>query len=83
MYLDPGDYRRLKRLAASRREAPAALVREAIAEYIARHAPVPTPKSLIGAFRSGIRDFAERSEEFLEGFGEDSFPATRRGRHRR
>lgn len=83
LYLDPGDYRRLKRLAASRRKTPAALVREAIAQYVAKHAPGATPKAFVGAFRSGIRDFAERSEEFLEGFGEDSPVRARRGRRRR
>ena len=83
LYLDPGDYRRLKRLAASRRKAPAALVREAIAQYVAKHAPGPSPRTLIGGFRSGLRDFAERSEEFLDGFGEDSPSRMRRGRTRR
>jgi hypothetical protein len=83
LYLDPGDYRRLKRLAASRRKAPAALVREAIAQYVAKHSPAPMPKTLIGAFRSGMRDFAERSEALLDGFGEDLPVRVRRGRHRR
>ncbi len=44
LYLDAGDYRRLKRIAASRKRAPAALVREAVAEYVARH-ELPLPKS--------------------------------------
>jgi predicted transcriptional regulator len=83
LYLDPGDYRRLKRIAATRKQAPAALVREAVAEYVARHAPAGMPKSLVGAFRSGMRDFAERSEEFLDGFGDDSSSRARRGRRRR
>ena len=78
LYLDPGDYRRLKRLAASRRMAPAALVREAVAEYVARH-ELPLPKS-IGAFRSGLKDLAERAEDYLEGMGEPEPPRKARGR---
>ena len=79
LYLDPGDYRRLKRLAASRRRPPAALVREAVAEYVARH-ELPMPKSL-GAFRSGRGDLSERAEELLAGMGETT--ARRRRRDRR
>ena len=79
LYLDPDDYRRLKRLAASRKRAPAVLVREAVAEYIARH-EAPLPRSL-GAFRSGRRDLSERAEELLDGMG--ATPARRRRRGRR
>ena len=34
---NPGDYRRLKSLAGTKGVAPAQLVREAVAEYVARH----------------------------------------------
>ncbi len=79
LYLDADDYRRLKRLAAGRRMAPAALVREAVAEYVARH-ELPLPKS-IGAFRSGRKDLAQRDEEYLAGMGE--LPPARKVRGRR
>ena len=68
VYLDGADYRRLKRVAAHRRVAPAQLVREAVAEYVARHDVERRPRSL-GAGRSGRGDLAERAEALLEGFG--------------
>jgi len=68
LYLDGAHYRRLKRVAARRRVPPARLVREAIAEYVARHDTVRAPRS-IGAFSSGRGDLGERSEELLRGFG--------------
>jgi predicted transcriptional regulator len=66
LYLDAGDYRRLKRLAASRKRTPAALVREAVAEYVAREAPDDAPRS-IGAFASGRPDLSEQAEALLAG----------------
>jgi predicted transcriptional regulator len=71
LYLDPADYRRLKRLAAARRRTPAALVREAVAEYVAREAPDDVPRS-VGAFASGRTDLSERAEELLAGLGRKS-----------
>jgi predicted transcriptional regulator len=68
LYLDSEDYRRLKRVAASRRVPPAQLVREAIAEYVARHDVRRTPRS-VGAFSSRRGDLSERAEELLRGFG--------------
>ena len=68
VYLDPADYRALKRLAARKKRPPAELVREAVAEYAARHEPRRAAKS-IGAFTSGRRDFSERAEELLKGMG--------------
>ena len=68
LYLDSDDYRRLKRIAFRRRVAPAVLVREAIAAYVARHDVVRTASS-VGATASGRSDLAERAEEFLAGFG--------------
>ena len=68
LYLDSDDYRRLKRVAFRRRVAPAVLVREAIAEYVARHDTAHAARS-VGAAASGRGDLAERSEELLAGFG--------------
>jgi hypothetical protein len=75
LYLDASDYRKLKRLAAASRRTPAALVREAVAEYVARHDTPRQPRS-IGAFSSGRRDLSERAEALLGRFGER--PASRR-----
>jgi len=82
LYLDGEDYRKLKRIAASRGQAPAALVREAVAEYVARHSSVTVPKS-VGAGASGRGDLAERAEEYLAGMGESLSPSRRRPRARR
>lgn len=79
LYLDAGDYRKLKRIAASRKQTPAALVREAVAEYVTRHGGTSLPKSL-GAGASGRGDLAERAEEFLAGIGEPTPPPRKRGR---
>jgi len=68
VYLDAADYRTLKRLAAKARRPPAALVREAVAEYAARHTPRRRPRS-IGAFASGRHDLSERAEVLLKGMG--------------
>ncbi len=68
VYLDRADYRTLKRIAAQTRRPPAELVREAVAEYAARHEPRRAPKS-VGAFSSGRRNLSERAEELLEGMG--------------
>ena len=80
LYLDGQDYRSLKRLAASRKVAPAALVREAVAEYVTRHSRTrPLPKSL-GAGDSGTTDLGERSEQLLEGMGSKRRSRARRDR---
>lgn len=71
VYLDSEDYTRLKRLARERGESPAALIREAVAEYGRRHAGRALPRSL-GAGRSGRGYLSERDEELLEGLGEDA-----------
>jgi hypothetical protein len=55
-------------MAAKSKKAPAELVREAVAEYAARHAARQMPKS-IGAFASGRRDLSERAEDLLKGMG--------------
>jgi len=70
IYLDPSDYRRLKALAKTQGRSAAELVREAVAEYAARHAPQVLPSS-IGAGMSGRGDLSERAESLLDGIGRD------------
>jgi hypothetical protein len=69
VYLDEIDYRRLKRVASRRRVAPASLLREAVAEYVARHDTEGRKPRSLGAFRSGRSDLSEKAEALLEGFG--------------
>jgi predicted transcriptional regulator len=68
VYLNAEDYRALKRIAARTRRPPAELVREAVAEYAARHEQRRTAKS-VGAFASGRRDLSERAEDLLKRMG--------------
>lgn len=68
VYLDEADYERLKVIARREGRAPAALVREAVAQYRARKGRNITPRS-IGAGRSRLRNLSERAEDLLEGFG--------------
>jgi hypothetical protein len=70
VYLDPSDYRRLKSLARTRGTKAAEMIREAVAEYVVRHAPRAQPKSL-GRFSSGRIDIGERAEDLLDGMGRD------------
>lgn len=70
VYLDFAQYRVLKRIAARDGRAPAELVREAVAEYAAKHQPRRRPKS-VGAFSSGRHDLGERAEDLLAGIGSD------------
>src|SRR5436853_5777732 len=68
LYLDADAYRRIKRIAQRRRTTPAALVREAVAQYAERNDRPTRPRS-IGAGRSGRRDLSERADELLAGMG--------------
>jgi hypothetical protein len=68
IYLDADDYVALKRIAQRAGRAPAALVREAVAEYTVKHAGARRAKS-VGAFTSRRRDLSERAEELLKGMG--------------
>lgn len=70
VYMDEGTYRRLKQIARARRRPPAEMVREAVAEFAARHAPRRKPRS-IGVVKSGRRDLGQRAEELLAGLGKD------------
>ena len=70
IYLDP-ELEALLRVETLRRKRPMAeLIREAVAEYLARGRAAPPPGA--GAFSSGRVDTAERAEELLEttGFGQ-------------
>lgn len=77
IYLDPGDYRRLKALARAQGRPTAALVREAVAAYARLHGPQTAPTS-IGAGRSRSGTVAERAEDLLEGMGADRKPGRRK-----
>lgn len=68
VYLDAADYRRLKALARSTGRTAAELVREAVAEYAARHAGALSRPVSIGIAR-GAPDLGARAEDLLEGFG--------------
>ena len=81
LYLDGDAYRKLKQIAAKRKQAPAQLVREAVAEYVTRHGGAPLPKSIgAGACRRG--DVSERAEDFLLGAGRQRFPGSHLRRRR-
>jgi len=69
VYLDAGDYRRLKSIARAEGRAPAELVREAVSEYARRRGKRRLPRT-IGIGRSARGDVSERVDELLEGFGE-------------
>ena len=57
--------RDLQLLAGREGRPTAAIVREALVEYIARRQPARTLPSFAGAFASGRSDIAERHEELL------------------
>ena len=80
VYLDPTEYSRLKGLANRRGCAPASLVREAVAEYVTRHAPRAWPTSIASA-ASGPADLAGKADAYLAGMGAtDSRPKPARKR---
>ncbi len=71
VYLDTGDYRRLKALAATEGRSAADLIRAAVSEYAQRRAPKRLPRSL-GSGCSGDGQLGERAEDLLQGMGEES-----------
>lgn len=71
VYLDAGEYRRLKTLAASEGQSAAELIRAAVSEYVRARTSGRRPASL-GAGRSGDGTLSERAEEVLAGLGEDA-----------
>ena len=68
VYLDPGDYRRLKAIARAEGKPPASLVRQAVAEFAERYGKKAKSRS-IGSGHSGRGDLSERTEELLKGIG--------------
>lgn len=68
VYLGTADYRRLKTIAQRSGRKPAELIREAVAEYAARHGDDQLPAS-VAAVKSRKGDLAARDEEYLAGFG--------------
>jgi hypothetical protein len=64
VYLEEADYRQLKAIGRELGRAPAALVREAVAEFARRHGRQKKVRSL-GAGRSGRGDISERAEQLL------------------
>ena len=70
IYVAAADYRRIKAIARAEGRTAAECVREAVAEYAARHSVATRPASL-GAGRSGAGDLASRSEDLLAGLGSD------------
>ena len=74
--LDPELEVSLKLEAMRQRRPSSELVREALRAYLADRHQAPE-LSWIGAFESHAGDVAERAEEELEGFGEDSLSGRR------
>ena len=70
VYLDPLDYQQLQRLARERGTSAAFLVREAVAEYAAKHVKSRRPRSM-GMGRSGRKDLGANAEKYLKGLGND------------
>jgi predicted transcriptional regulator len=69
VYVDLDDYRQLKSRAEQEGRSAAELVREAVAQYVARKA---APKATsIGKGRSARGNLSESAEELLKGMGRD------------
>jgi hypothetical protein len=66
VFLDEDLDRDVKALAERQGRPAAGLVREALAEYVARHRRGGSSLSFVGAGRSGRSDVAQRHEEILE-----------------
>ncbi len=65
IFIDEPAERDLKALAERQGRPKAALVREAIREYLARNRPTGSRLGFVAAGRSGRSDVAERHEELL------------------
>ncbi len=70
IFIDEPVERDLKALAERQGRPAAALVREAIGEYLAKRQGSPALPSFVAAGRSGHSDTAERHEELLWESGE-------------
>lgn len=68
VYLDSEAYRRLKTIARAQGRPPAALVRDAVAEFAQRYGKKKKARS-VGSGRSGRRDLSQKAENLLSGFG--------------
>lgn len=71
VYLRATDYGRLKSIADAENRSAAELIREAVGEYTTRKVRALLPRS-IGMGDSGMPHLAERYEDYLHGFGEDT-----------
>ena len=65
VYLDAGDYRRIKAIAGAEGRSTAELIRSAVSQYIASRGRAALPTSL-GAGRSGEGSLSERAEDLLD-----------------
>lgn len=65
VFLDEQLDRDVKSIAEREGRPAASVVREALAEYVARHRREAPPLSFVGAGRSGRSDVSERHEEIL------------------
>ena len=70
VYLGEADYRRLKAIGRELDRTPAALVRQAVAEFTRNYGRGKSVRSL-GIGRSGRGDISERAEELLTGLSLD------------
>lgn len=70
IYLDPDVQRALQRIAKARGKTQSSIIRDAVLAYAGGSAPRPKA-TCIGSGNSGMTDLAQRSEELLEGFGEE------------
>ena len=68
IYLDEPVYRKIRQLARASGRTQAMIIREALAAYTGSGRRMP---SSIGAGRSADSELSERSEELMDGFGED------------
>jgi len=71
----------LRHLAERRHDTLTSVIKEALAEYVAKHAPPKRRVSITGIGRSGESDVSERDEEILENelgdYGWEGPPRTR------
>jgi len=68
VYLDEPIYRKIRQLARASGRTQAMIIREALAAYTGSGRRLP---SSVGAGRSERADLSERSEELLDGLGQD------------
>ncbi|MHC5032545.1 MAG: ribbon-helix-helix protein, CopG family [Planctomycetota bacterium] len=71
LYLREEVYRRLKAVARRQNRPAAEVIREALAEYVARQETKSSRPRSLGAGRSGRGDLSERAEDLLTGLGRE------------